>query len=475
MIAVVASLFVCIALAMLPRPVLAQSAAASGGAARAVQAAGAKSGTSAASSVNQAAERLKTEQEASAAAAAATIAPGTKITMANWRKYKQFMPDGMIKLFQGTYFWKMPPDVVMNVGPTQVFPAPRGYLDATEKYGNQTRVVVLPNGHYDIQNYIAGEPFPNPTEPHKGWKILADDWFGPIPRIAVGSPETGLASLCTQDRFGNSACIKTSYVYRQLAFITDPGYPRTEPGAHGAWYTEWSMIEEPEQSKYTAVLQIFYQDLQRPEADYVFVPALRRSLRLASTARCSPLFGTDYTHDDARAGFNGNISIFQAHFLRDQKILAINDLTTADGTYPANYDMPLGWAKPSWGRWSLRETYVIDVRRIPSEASGYCYGKRIMWVDKYVLHEIWTDLYDSNMKLWKIMMVAGAPKKIQGRMSSVVGTLFVGMWDMQNDHSTLAFTADGHGGDIVVDNAVPKEYEDITRYCTPAGLMQIMR
>ena len=37
-----------------------------------------------------------------------TIAPGTVITMANWQKYRDFMPDGVIALFEGKYFWKMP-------------------------------------------------------------------------------------------------------------------------------------------------------------------------------------------------------------------------------------------------------------------------------------------------------------------------------------------------------------------------------
>jgi hypothetical protein len=36
---------------------------------------------------------------------------GTTITMANWQQYQTVMPLGMIKLFQGTYGWKMPADV----------------------------------------------------------------------------------------------------------------------------------------------------------------------------------------------------------------------------------------------------------------------------------------------------------------------------------------------------------------------------
>jgi hypothetical protein len=33
------------------------------------------------------------------------IAPGTRITMENWRQYQQYMPLGMIELFGGKYFW----------------------------------------------------------------------------------------------------------------------------------------------------------------------------------------------------------------------------------------------------------------------------------------------------------------------------------------------------------------------------------
>src|SRR6266478_2041636 len=69
------------------------------------------------------------------------IPPGTKITMQNWQQYKQFMPDGMILLFEGKYFWKMPADLEMDIGPTVNRPLPTGYVTATEKYGNQTQVV----------------------------------------------------------------------------------------------------------------------------------------------------------------------------------------------------------------------------------------------------------------------------------------------------------------------------------------------
>ena len=100
---------------------------------------------------------------------------GAKITMANWQQYKQFMPLGMQKLFEGEYYWKMPSDVEMDVGPAvyNTF-LPKTWVEATEKYGPQTQVEVLPNGHYVLKNYHGGTPFPDPQEPNKGWKILAN-------------------------------------------------------------------------------------------------------------------------------------------------------------------------------------------------------------------------------------------------------------------------------------------------------------
>lgn len=405
------------------------------------------------------------------------IKPGTIITMQNWDQYKQFMPPGMVALFQGTYFWKMPSDVEMPVGPTLIRPLPKDYIDATEKYGSQTQVVHYPDGSMSINNFVAGQPFPNPQEPDKGYKILADIWYPPAPHLLV-LPSSTPASFCTVDRFGSSACTKTSVVYRQLAYNWAPGVPRVEKEGGGAWYSEWLMVEQPEQSRYTADLTLLWQDLTKPDDDYVFVPALRRSLRLSTAARCAPLFGSDMTHDDQRGGYNGGLNIFNAVAAPDTKMLAITDLTNADGAFPAEYDMPLGWSKPSWGPWSVRDVYVINVKRIPSQREGYCYGNRTMYVDKQLLHQLWLELYDSNNKLWKIVSVhlhpqAWPPYGVQG----LNGSLIEQYWDVQNEHVSHIFTAfsDGKTNGLIYDSQVPAEYNNIMKYSTPGGLMQIMR
>ena len=117
------------------------------------------------------------------------IPVGTKITMSNWQQYQQFMPFGMVQLFEGKYQWKMPSDVEMDVGPThQGGNLPKTWVEATEKYGSQTDVEVMPNGHYLLKNYHGGTPFPNPSDPNKGWKVMANVFFAYTPAMYVKTP-----------------------------------------------------------------------------------------------------------------------------------------------------------------------------------------------------------------------------------------------------------------------------------------------
>jgi hypothetical protein len=407
------------------------------------------------------------------------IPVGTKITMQNWQQYKQFMPLGMIKLFQGVYGWKMPADVEMNVGPARFDLIPKSWTEATEKYGSQTQVEVLPNGHYLLKNYHAGTPFPNPTEPNKGWKILANNFWFVRPALYVNTPEN-YGTVWAVDRFGNVAPSSFDVVYRQSAFISDPGFPNEETYAPGTWQTQWAMQETPEQARYTASLSMFYQDQEKsPYSDvFVFVPALRRSLRLSSSSRCSPIFGFDWAYDDANGnGFNGSTSVYTADFLADRKMIGMANFSdTSEGTnFPADYDMPIAWPKPSWGTWSLRPASVIDVHRIPSEAAGYCYSSRIMYVDKELWGGGWVDLYDSNRKLWKAIYYYGFFADIPGLGHSGNGVASVA-YDLQNSHMTVwCGYANPAKRKPYIDSQAPKEYYNGVKYGTPSGLMQIMR
>ena len=93
---------------------------------------------------SQSTDRSEMDQWVKDTANQGDLPVGTKVTNANWQQYKNFLPLGMQKLFEGKYFWKMPEGVELEVGPATHNFLPAPWRDTTEKYGSQTTVEVLP-------------------------------------------------------------------------------------------------------------------------------------------------------------------------------------------------------------------------------------------------------------------------------------------------------------------------------------------
>src|SRR5262249_9049062 len=148
----------------------------------------------------------------------------------------------------------MPPDVQMQVGPTLIHPLPKNYLAATESYASRVKIIELPNGGLTLQGYRGGIPFPNPPEPHRGWKVLVNLWYRYSPRLLV------LTSLwaCAVDSFSNSSCKTLQAVARQLSYSTDLTASPDLPPPSAPYFTVWSTLLSPERERYVTALRINY-------------------------------------------------------------------------------------------------------------------------------------------------------------------------------------------------------------------------
>ncbi len=411
----------------------------------------------------------------SAAAAPSTdsksIPVGTVITTQNWQQYKDFMPDGMAELFAGQYSLKMPPDAQLEIGLTVIHPLPKGYVEATEKYSDQVKLVKLPDGGLTLRGYQGGQPFPNPNDPDKGWKILANLWYRYLPNLTVDTH----GSACLISSGGAINCKTAILVERQLSYLTDPGVPATTPGAGDKFYTQWLMVTEPEQERYTASLTISYDDPVREEDSYVFLPALRRYQPISTRARCSPNQGTDSTLEEYRSGFDSNLTQLKVDYLGSKPMIAMLPTTMPSGQFPADFDMPLGWPKPSWGKWQVRNVDVISAAKLPNHAQGYCYGKRVLYVDQATSAPLWEDLYDTQMKLWRLYGLFLHPRDLPNIGTvDASGSMIYAFWDVQNSHATF-FIDPANGEPFYINGEAPKDYFDLARYTEPSGLNLIMR
>lgn len=236
----------------------------------------------------------------SASAAEVAIAPGTRITNHNWQTYQQYMSGGMRALFSGNYSWRMPDEVVIEVGPTMPIPLPRTYLRDTAEHSGSVSLKQLPGGGTLPENYVAGIPFPVPAEPDAGAKVLWNLYYRYNPQVMHCMMNSKIL-----DRYQNVTTQKADYVIDKLAHLSEPDQPHVLPASHGIYMTDYWEFIAPEHKKYLAQDSVVYDDPTRVNEIYSFVPAIRKSLRLSSAARCAPGAGSDFTSEDLRFGFYG--------------------------------------------------------------------------------------------------------------------------------------------------------------------------
>lgn len=411
-------------------------------------------------------------QAAAAESSEGTIPPGTVINMQNWQQYRKYMTYSMEVLFEGKYIWKFPPDFQLTVGPPKHYPmGSKPYIEATSKYAGQVKIESLPNGGHNITGYVAGMPFPNPSGPLKGWQILVDDWFAYQPYLLCIGP---IGQYHFVDRFHHVTTETFLFMERRVGHIADDKQPLYEPNAPGEDFVSMGQILSPEQARYTAVLTVYYLDLSKPEDTFLFIPALRRSLRLSSAARCSPLFGSDVTYDDARHGaFNGNITRFDATYLGDKPVLMMPEYDAAGAQQVENFYTPLFFPRPNLGKWQVRNSWVLDVHRIPSQRQGYCYGKRVLYVDKDVYQSQWADLYDENGKFWKVDFDPQDLTPVPGQGAYWTNNGVGGFWDVQNSHLSSVMLPTSANDNCR--NVGGEDFTDLGRWGSVTGLSQIMR
>jgi hypothetical protein len=79
------------------------------------------------------------------------------------------------------------------------------------------------------------------------------------------------------------------------------------------------------------------------------------------------------------------------------------------------------------------------------------------------------------MKLWKVLGSELGMRPSRDAGGEVIARTAAQMWDLQNDHATYSRSAGPDGRDFVIDDEVPGQYEDIPKYSSPGGLMEIMR
>jgi hypothetical protein len=409
------------------------------------------------------------------ASSSETVPPGTKITLQNWTKYKNFFPYFIQMGYEGVMHFHVidSPDYVVEVGPTDDFPTPKAQRDNTEKYAGQTRLVPDPaTGGFTWAGYQAGTPFPNPAGPNKAAEIMYNTWAGFYQPFVLHE----LSHNWETDSFGNVQPEDTDDTFYKLMHLSDPPYPMNLADADNNIYANRFVEITPEQAKYTTSLELYPDDPGRLTEEYVFLPSLRRSLRLSSASRCTPILGTDYLADDT----DWKPAFFKPEYIGEKKLLVpFMDQKVAyteasqkgyvGGDYKSGAAFP-GWPKPGYNTWQLRKVYLINLKATEALGRGYCYTDRIFYVDAQLWNQPYLENYDRNHKIYHITWLIPGPVMYQGQRTVQPRSFGFSMaMDLQNGHASPDI-----GYALTIDNDVPGEYRAAGVY-TPSGLDRVMQ
>jgi len=379
---------------------------------------------------------------------------------------------GLQELYSRKFHWQVSaqPDFTVEVGPTYAIPMPKKYEEDTEKSAGQAQLVPAATGGYNIVNYHAGLPFPKPDGALAGYKLMFDNYYQYQPAVLHDVYTENLA-----DQYNNQTSLLSIEIQTNLGHVSDIGYPVVRPESEGVYLSIFNQVQLPEQSKYTTELLVVSDDPNLPQEIYVFLPSLRRSLRLSSAARCSPLLGSDFVADDDR-GFSGLTNQFSATFLGHKRILNLMHMDRAkrhDLTSWANAPGMIGWPKPALGKWELRDTYIYNLQPLASN-KGYCYGSKVMYLDAQTQTLLFVDIYDRDQRFWKCFTSFYSPIPINDGLGSVAalqGDTTSTMFDFQNKHASFAWTS----AEVAINHAVAAQYQNASLYALPGGLDQVMK
>jgi Protein of unknown function (DUF1329) len=408
------------------------------------------------------------------------VAPGTVITHSNWQDFKRFMPPAMQTLFAGDDYWRLPNDLEIDVGPAIPVPLPRRYLADTVTFGKQVKLEKSPQGRYVLEGYVAGMPFPSATSDLRlePYELFYNTYYHYGPRL-----QRSINCVYAADSYGNFTLGSVDdVIYSQLMYLSDSGFPRVIPNSNDHFLVKYSEQLAPEQGKYTSSLDIMHADPALLDDIYVYLPSARRPLRMSEADLCAPVAGSDFTMEDSNLGPPSLPQDFEITYRGERKILA---LVHADArvfkrcsnaqTLPARffYSAAKGvvpWAKPTLGKWELRTVYVIEMKRLPEFASGYCYGNRVIYVDKETFVPLATELYDSQGRLYKYILELLTPLSVPstGVALGINGATDVFLVNFKDRHLTVA-TTEG----VCYDTDCSPQYLDIDRYASPEGLTKI--
>jgi len=268
------------------------------------------------------------------------------------------------------------------------FTAPKTYAEFTEK--NKGKAKIGSKG--EITNYAEqGCPFPDAkaNDPQAGVKAA---WNFDLNARGDSSYTPDWEYFLTDSK-GNIKTLGGLSTYLKFTRRTDRD-PKPTLQAGEVWYKYIIAFSKPFSSKGLGQLQVKYDDPTREDDLWVYVPGLRRATRVGGGNRCDCLGGFVFNNDDANL-WSGNTTAFNWKLLQEKEMLMESIHPYEEARQGKDYIPKAHFTKPVLER---RKTWIIENS---PKFSGYCYSKRLYYMDPECWLFMFMEMFDQQGNLWK--------------------------------------------------------------------------
>jgi len=342
--------------------------------------------------------------------------PGTVVNKDNMEQYKEVLFPTL------EYFVRNGMEIPVNE--YRKYEWPPKYKEATEKFSGQVKLTA--DGR-DMQNYVAGAPFPNvdPNDPLAAYKWMwnHEQKTPYTDNVGCGWNVELVNSGGERERFFGSNFWRRMMWRGRLHM--DPK-PTVEHDPAIIYTEQWGPLHDPNDLKGAGVLNFRYVSPDVPDDSYMYLPELRKVRRLSMANRSDAFWGTDIDIDSIWT-WNSKLSFWTFKFLGEKKLLA--------AFHAGGYGQREAWCAQPDGTsgvksfvWCVpheaRDTIVIE--GTPTGFSQYAFSKRILYIDKESYMAQYNEGYDQGGQLWKSWyMMSDTGKSPSGIKKNADGTIEV--------------------------------------------------
>ena len=339
---------------------------------------------------------------------------GKKITSANVDKVKDFLPASFYLLMKNTSTWGESWFTIAAYQPIQPTP---GTFSATRRFCGEPEV----DADGKLIKWTNGIPFPHTTNGIK----MAHNFRCRSVGDGYNSDETG---YLIDGAFGYDRTLRIKNQYMLFSGRTDaPPVPELPDNTKQLWRAFHMQQLSPPEVRNLRIIELQYKDETRAYNSWVWISALRRIRRRSTSERQDALGGADFCGYD-NLGWDGPVHINTYRYLGQKEMLLCRHTNLEQLVHTPGKCLYDG---------TQRERIAAHVLEVTNRGPNFLYSKMIWYLDPETWQILYSDRYDRNGKLWKVLDQFGCTAPGH---DGVTVNFFNGnqMIDVQRRHSTAA-------------------------------------